>query len=426
MHLLKSLCIIFCIKVTIICALSKQKVNCVIKHESLSSRARFILATNITFIIFECNLSEISGVTYDFIGWNLWNIFEFKVNNTQILGPNFSEITLKNGELQFLPNGFDRVFPHLNILNVSNCGLAILSEQNMKQFGEHLVVANFSNNMLTFLAEGLFRFNKFVQHYDFSNNPFLYVENYYVLEVFPAVSFNNNNIKDDFPFKNVACVVEKLKPPEENNGSYITVSKLRSSNCTDPEYLINYDDLEYHLKKEFEKTEIVCQWDHTCENNSTLKVKGASCNMTVINKRTLAVQQSDFLLNSEEKCGAALGESLIFFYDNKITYIPRNLVNVIKTNLNRLMIIKCELKSINQYDMQQFGESLKEIDFSSNKLKVIAKNTLKYNVNLENVNLQDNPLVYVDSSFSLTVNRLVKKLVFKKKFKDRVTLCGRE
>lgn len=402
--------------------LNGENIHCEVTKESLSHRAQFNLTDleineKKIFSAVECILTYNSGITYDYIGKNLSEVFKFErriLDEIQAPRNELLELSLTGGELQILPEGFDLVFPNLNILNVSNCELLIIDKQNMKQFGKHLLSADFSYNLLMFFTQDLFDFNSLLQHGDFSGNPLLYIGN---IEQFLQPKLMSNAIKARFKYKNVGCA------DEINFGSKreeIYVWKFDSVNCTSSQVVIDYGDLKYHLTKTPEQTRIVCDFNQNCpENSSHLTL---SCDMTVLKRRTIVTSENQFITHSLKKCFENHDEIILNFTEKHIEYIPTNLVKVVQKKIRLLIVASSNLTSVNQFDMRQFGFDLIESDFSFNNLKVIGNNAFRYNKNLQKVTLVGNPIVYVDSIFAITVTYVIQ--IYISKPEKTPFLCG--
>lgn len=370
--------------------------------------------------VIKCNLYENSGLTYNQIGKNLTELYDLygnrsdygKLINMNLLyssivnyiyddsHPPFFEVSFENAEWQLLPNEFDIVFRQLNSLNVTNCGLAILDKQNLKQFGKYLKAANFSGNLLTFIMGDLFEFNVNLKYCDFSDNPISHIaDHYFDQQVLVAKNLS-------YDFNNVDCMSQQLT----NFNNYAFAQHFKPINCTNTASVINYVDLEYHLTKEPEEKGLSCSANIRCIHSATYN-KGKptinyhiteyyTCDMKVLNPRTIVAKKVNLTQSGDMACdGKPFRNSLTFFQINQLEFIPQGMLSALEREFSTFNILQCKLASVNEFNMRQFGESLMFVDFSANNLEVIGKNVFKHNGNLETVNLAGNPIVFVDPMF---------------------------
>lgn len=442
--------------------LSEEIVYCKIKQEirfnpfrrEIESPKR-VKVTNV-----HCDLNENSGVTYNHIGKNISELYDFhdeetiakkiaikselyknyinsRVTNISI-PQEFLELSFKNTEWQLLLNGFDYKFPRVNSLNITDSGIVVMDKKNLKQFDKYLITANFKNNMLMSIPRDLFHYNSNLRYCDFSDNP---------LSNIPFDPYLNYGLHAShgisFDFKNVECVEIMSRP-------YLYL-KSEPVDCNNLASVIHYDDLEYHLTKESVEASLICSVQSLCscddkmsdnnelDFNCTVKSGIYNCNMTIDISKTY-VSKSKFKTKIENKekenndesmfgqtinllkdektldsgsknsnesirrveriCSKplnALNRVSLAFYNNHIIYIPAYIVITIDHAIHSLDIINSGLVTINEFDMKQFGKDLTLVNFALNALQVIGKNTFRHNINLQSVRLDRNPLIYVDS-----------------------------
>lgn len=358
--------------------------------------------------VIECYLGEMSEFSFHHIGRNLSEFYKFHENKGESSSGNQTnllpvEMSFVNAEWQMMPSGFDLIFHRVMSLNITNCGLAILDKQNMKQFGENLKAANFSGNLLMFITEDIFIFNKYLRYCDFSDNPIVYIADFF----FDAQVLVENSLT--FYFKNVKCVdkteIDKL---------YASENYLKPINCTNSEKIVSYNDLEFVLEKQpYGENELSCSVVSSC-SLTTIYNKGKPssekwrmtkqylCNITVTNPRTVVSKMKLSDNQSPDYCDdlETIHRVDIFFTRiNKLEYIAYKLANVFPRKPSSINIVRCKLGTISEFDMQQFGSDLEEVDFTSNNLKMIGKNVFRHNTNLIKVVLEGNPILYIDSKF---------------------------
>lgn len=348
----------------------------------------------------ECDLIENSGLTFNVIDKSILEFFEFssfenasdskneKVstankdnlseigNSSNKTNGSLFEVLIKNAQWQLLPNGFDSIFPKLNLLNIHKCGLCILDKSNLRQFGEFLNKAKFRNNLLTFLKADIFEFNKNIMYCDFTSNPILHIDNHIDGKIVQLV----NSAK--WIFSDIECLSDK------NNAL-----------CEKPDSIISYENLNLKLKRKV--YEVL-----TCSNNPN-NTDEYICTMTVINAHTFL---SEIKISNEKSSDfneikPKPTRATIQFKEKHINFIPINLVDVVKLNIASLIVVNCKLISLSEYDMRQFGENILDVDFALNNLKSISRNVFKHNHNLASVNLVDNPIIYIDIKYSVVNNK---------------------
>lgn len=368
---------------------TKDKVFCQKKEKNATLYKSDGAMVSIVKEIVECNFYYNVGFPYNLIGQQLLDVYDFSdyLNQERIIyvyHPSVKkvfEICFIYGDWQLMPSGLDLIFPNLNSLNITHGGLLILDKVDMRQFGENLYAANFSNNLLTFLSDELFKYNENLEHCDFSSNPLLHIPDDFLIS--PALLLED-----------VYC---------------LKYSKLNSSSCKNPESVILYADLEYHLKKQHENIELKCFVGYNCDTEIWDDIRKTeetiiySCNMTVENSRT---KVSGEMLNLTIykpyiKCNATKIETSFMLHNNFIRYIPEKISDVIKHEITSIEIVHSGLISISEFNMKQFGNKLSLALFTKNKIEAIGRNTFKHNNNLMQVDLKENPILFVDSKYVL-------------------------
>lgn len=389
----------------------REDVNCKVFSESRTilelisvnqNNQEKMMISEITVV--KCKLNKHSGFTYNVIGRNISDFYAFhydegkispqsdifrsfinKDNNSESRVRLF-EASFESGDWQLLPNGFYMIVPIINSLNVTSCGLTILDKLNLEQFGDHLISANFADNLLIFLARDLFEFNHNLKYCDFSDNPLQHIDDYYFDSAIPM----------NFYFNNISCIKGASDSLNEN---YVV-------DCNNPTSFISYKYLKKNLKRNLEEAEIFCAIRAFCVNEQTYPLSNKTadsvtytCNMTVVNPRTFVSNKMQFTYSNDRhgQCERSTTETSLEFHSiSYMEYIPRQLADIIKLKIRSLNIIRCGLGSINEYDMRQFGENLRDADFSFNKINAIGKNVFRHNNNLVSVNLIGNPILYID------------------------------
>lgn len=264
--------------------------------------------------IIKCNLNENTGFYYNQIDWNLTDIYELygDKNETETIfesedfqdffnqkdNSSLLEISFEYAEWHLLPNGFDILFPKVNSINITSSGLVAIFKENFLQFGDHLRAANFSNNLIIFVTSNLFDNNKNLKYCDFSNNPIIHIDEFHYFafwfHVMEGVQFG---------FENVDCRDKSLLLANE------------TVNCTNPGYVINYEDLENNLKRDFKETELECSISFFCEMIDADYQESAflttlinitdsrtyKCNMNVLSPRTYVKTLENFTDNRMQK-----------------------------------------------------------------------------------------------------------------------------
>lgn len=377
--------------------------------------------------IIKCNFFASSGLTYNYIGRNISDFYKFYKKSSELevtteakelevfsfishnnlddeTSLRLFEISFEDGDLQLLPNGINFTFLEVNSLNITNCGLSLLDKENLKQFGQHLKAANFSHNLLTFVTADLFNYNENLKFCDFNFNPILYIA-----EIYFDIKFMREN-EISFNVRELRCS-DNLTDYTLSTSSYNSKFSFYSINCSNSENVFNYTDLEKNLRRKAEAAEIFCRIHSYCMNFIEMDVNGewlrdnpnpvAKCNMTVLNPQTYVLKTKDFVFKQHNgKCNETSYVNLEFI-DGIIKYIPMKLVGVFEVKIETMKIINSGLLSINEHDMKQFGDDLKFLDFSFNKLREISRNVFKHNKHLRGVKLEGNVISYVDPKYLL-------------------------
>lgn len=390
---------------------NEEKVMCEISEKTTQNLDEMQNKFAMNMRTMQCNLVDSIGFYYNsfhenvFGSYNFYdnynqsidielNFFAFKDNSSRLF---FYEVAFKNGEWQLMPSGLDSIFRKVNSLNVTNSGLSILDKKNFKNFGVHLAGVNFSNNLLTFLKVDLFQYNTNLRHCDLSSNPFKHIPSFY---------FRNHNVLKNqtiFYFDDVECIDSKW-----NSWGEFLYSSQSPINCTNSEFLINYDDLESRLNNQKRQSEIFCDYYYAyCENSENTEIS-YDCNMTVKNIQINVVKKRQFFLDLvNKKCTETAiikNESIalsINFSESNLYYLPKGFYNIFENKIRDLNVYNCGLKSINEFDMKQFGEHITAAYFTNNNLRVIRRNTFIHNKNLGFVALMGNRILFVDINFSM-------------------------
>lgn len=364
-------------------------------------------------LVLSCDLSEKSGYTYNVFNINITDIYDFYITKTK---PNelvellkseprvinvqiedfmkkIKEISFTNGEWQFLPVGFDSIFSSLKSFNATNCGLLILDKMNMKQFGDQLNSANFSNNLLTFLTQDLFEYNSNLKNCDFNGNPLLNVPDYFLEKHSFSIDLRKTH----------CSIVDQFYD------SFI--------HCKNKEMFINYEHLASDLMKIQRNPDILCSLDkssQTCnfiQNKTWLILKRIVCIKKIKNQPSQeSILHGLNLFDSPSICdGLSEGVRLKWKNISELGTIPNNLVNYVQQKIMVLEMSQCDLSYIDEYDMKQFGNNLQFADFRENNLESIGKNAFIHNRQLSKVILIRNNIKYIDSKYIITKEPLYEK-----------------
>lgn len=342
--------------------------------------------------VVKCNLDKNSGFPYNYFGFNISDAYNFTGYSKSLDSEKISnlfEISLENGDIQLLPDGFDTVFPRINSLNITNSGLAHLNKQNLRQFGEHLKMANFSRNFLTTLTDDLFQYNKNIMQCDFSDNFLAHIDIFFLKQ--PKIPFN---------FDETSCY---------NSLTGI----INSDDCNMESLIVNYKDLEFHMRRKFVVVDVICSVDDSCSNeyNSENCSVIYNCNTTKItsprtffsNFKTQILNRNQIDRYIDEKSNLYSSKITLEFINNFIEFIPENVTQVIR-NIEKFNIIRSNLAFLNEFDMKQFGSKIVYADFSYNVLLTLSKNAFKHNTNLLVIILKGNSIYHIDPKYYVLIN----------------------
>lgn len=78
-----------------------------------------------------------------------------------------------------------------------------------------------------------------------------------------------------------------------------------------------------------------------------------------------------------------------------INYFPQNLTSFFK-NLKFIEIYNADLREVARDDLQQFGENLREVSLSNNKIEVIEADLFEATPNIEKINLANNKIGFIE------------------------------
>lgn len=85
------------------------------------------------------------------------------------------KIFTKSKSVKFMPAGIKKLFPMLTTIDIQKSGLSHLEKNDMLQFGDALVFANFRMNDLTALEGNLFDYNPNLKYIWLNDNPLKYI-----------------------------------------------------------------------------------------------------------------------------------------------------------------------------------------------------------------------------------------------------------
>lgn len=126
--------------------------------------------------------------------------------------------------MKFMPAGIKKKFTKLDAISVTDSGLTHLEKEDMRQFGDDLIKADFSNNKLTALEGDIFEFNTDLSFIYLRGNPLAFIdpklfENFKKMEQLVFVYLENSNCINQkssqsagaIEWKNKQCNDEKAK-----------------------------------------------------------------------------------------------------------------------------------------------------------------------------------------------------------------------
>lgn len=130
----------------------------------------------------------------------------------KVLHSNGSEVDTSNIEiwnadtgyknsLKFIPAGIKTKFPKLIAINIARSGLMHMEKEDMRQFGDDLILVDIFSCKLTVIEDDVFKYNSNLKIIYLSGNPFKYIspkffQNLLKLENVTTVHFWNSNCID--------------------------------------------------------------------------------------------------------------------------------------------------------------------------------------------------------------------------------------
>lgn len=84
-----------------------------------------------------------------------------------------------NDSVKFIPAGIKENFPNITAIAIIKCGLNHLEREDMRQFGDDLIYANFKMNSLTALEGDVFHYNSKIEQVILNDNPFKFINPYF-------------------------------------------------------------------------------------------------------------------------------------------------------------------------------------------------------------------------------------------------------
>lgn len=78
--------------------------------------------------------------------------------------------------VKFMPAGIKKKFQSLYSIAITSSGLIHLDRDDMRQFGDDLIILKLRNNSITALQSDLFDFNKKLKEVDLSENPLQFID----------------------------------------------------------------------------------------------------------------------------------------------------------------------------------------------------------------------------------------------------------
>lgn len=126
--------------------------------------ANFMRLETTSYLIVESPLTIVRQVVSE-------NGFTVDTSDVELL-----KVETRVNSMKFLPAGIKKKFPKLTAIEIFQSGLTHLEREDMRQFGDDLMHANFWKNSLTALEGDLFEFNPNLKHISFVENPLKFID----------------------------------------------------------------------------------------------------------------------------------------------------------------------------------------------------------------------------------------------------------
>lgn len=241
----------------------------------------------------------------------------------------------------------------------------------------------------------MFTYNENINYCDFSDNPLKHIDNFFILRT------KNENSE------------HKYWHPQLRVDLYNVSCIERSPHCYNEKYIFNYTNFVQHIKRKPVETDLSCSIKTSCDGSENELMRRSpdyspimfSCDVSVLYFR-MYVKKNKTIFHDEhdEKCMKTHKTATLNFYKNHILYIPEKLVEATAFEIQTLKIHFSKLSWVNEIGMRQFGNELKFAQFWYNNIKAIEKSAFQYNERLVSVDLQGNPIKYIDSKLSILRN----------------------
>lgn len=142
-------------------------------------------------------------------------------NRTEIEG-----LFVQYATFKFIPTDIAMKLPNLRVLAIRSSKLVSLSKENMKQFGEKLELADFSENKIISIDADLFEYNPNLAVIFLESNPIRYIHP----EFF--TNLKNLNLKM-FLFNSAGCIDQDFNTEREEKGLDFASFEWNYDNCTE-------------------------------------------------------------------------------------------------------------------------------------------------------------------------------------------------
>lgn len=161
--------------------------------------------------------------------WRLPLVLQVDTSNIDIL--HIEQAT----QVKFMPAGIKLKFPKLSAFIIGGSELAHLEQNDMKQFGDDLMYADFEFNELTALEGDLFDFNPNLKYASFAFNPLKYIDQSF----FGKLKALHNLQSIDTFINTEDCVEKMVTTTAENN---LSESSEYDGEKDDENKVICYDE----------------------------------------------------------------------------------------------------------------------------------------------------------------------------------------
>lgn len=106
-------------------------------------------------------------------------------------------------------------------------------------------------------------------------------------------------------------------------------------------------------------------------------------------------------LNGKDNTGVKHFHSIF----KKVKYFPRGIAKIFK-NIESVLIYSADLQEVSKYDLQEFGENLKDLRLAGNEIEVLDGDLFTYNKNLKQIYLSNNKIKHIDTRIFVGLKKL--------------------